>query len=312
MQKPDSLPTYSVVIPSYNRAAYLTTAIESALGQTHPPLEVIVVDDGSTDESLKIARGFEKPVTVVEQENRGVSAARNRAMDLARGDWLAFLDADDMWEPEKLERQLRAATGDPDIVCVFTDFYAFGEDRDRTIERRPDHTNDPDYRVKMLCEYSVLPSTAIVRAGALGHLRFPVGVTDSEDMIFFVELRERGPFLHVPEPLTGYRILETSAVRRAGHELRSVSARFGYMQANANRYSKEEREAIRRHLSEVLVRAHGRALWRRRDPEMARAYRRLFDEVRPPGFPVPEDFRHKLYPRWMFLLRDAVHRLTGI
>ena len=304
-------PDVSVVIPCYNCAAYLASAIESALEQTRPALEIIVVDDGSADESPEIARSYGSPVRVVSQSNRGVSAARNRAIDLASGDWIGFLDADDVWAPDKLERQLEAVRSRPEVVCVFTDFYSFGPNRERQLERRPDHTSAPNHLARMLCEYSILPSTALVRASALDGLRFPVGVTDSEDMIFFVELRKRGPFLRVPEPLVDYRILPSSAVRQAGHNLRSVRARLDYLRHHADEYSVAERRMVRRHLAEVLVAGHSRALWRDRDPAMVRAYRRMFEEVRPPDMSAPPEFRRRLYPRWMYRIRDWIAGWRG-
>src|SRR3972149_3633636 len=95
----------SVVIPCYNGAVYLHETIESALAQTHSPLEVLVIDDGSTDDSAAIADSFGSPVRVIRQTNQGESVARNRGIDEARGDWIAFLDSDDVWNPTKLERQ---------------------------------------------------------------------------------------------------------------------------------------------------------------------------------------------------------------
>ena len=92
----------TVIIPCYNGAAYLREAIDSALDQTHPPLEVIVIDDGSTDDSAAIAESYGPPVCVIRQENQGESVARNRGIDEAKGDWVAFLDADDLWKPTKL------------------------------------------------------------------------------------------------------------------------------------------------------------------------------------------------------------------
>ena len=89
--------TVSVVIPCYNAAPWLRETIESVLAQTHPVLEVIVVDDGSTDQSAEIAESFGPCVRVVRQSNQGESIARNNGIDLARGDWIAFIDADDIW-----------------------------------------------------------------------------------------------------------------------------------------------------------------------------------------------------------------------
>lgn len=101
-------PTVSVIIPTWNRAAWLTATVESALGQTVPPLEVIVVDDGSTDDTAAVAARLGPWVRYVRQDNAGVAAARNTGARAARGDLLAFLDCEDVWVPEKLEIQLAA------------------------------------------------------------------------------------------------------------------------------------------------------------------------------------------------------------
>lgn len=98
----------SVVIPTYNRARWLPACVESVLGQTAPPREVIVVDDGSTDDTEAVCRGFPAPVRYVRQENAGVSAARNTGVSASRGSLVAFLDSDDVWFPRKLEVQLEA------------------------------------------------------------------------------------------------------------------------------------------------------------------------------------------------------------
>jgi glycosyltransferase involved in cell wall biosynthesis len=106
----------SVVVPVKNGADLLGEALESALGQTCPPGEVIVVDDGSTDESDAIARRF--PVRVVQSDGAGVSAARNTGIAASRGDVIAFLDHDDLWEPRKLERQRACLAEDPEVSYV--------------------------------------------------------------------------------------------------------------------------------------------------------------------------------------------------
>jgi glycosyltransferase involved in cell wall biosynthesis len=111
-------PAISVVIPVYNGDRYLAEAIESALAQTLRPLEIIVVDDGSTDASLTVARRYSSPVLVVEQAHAGAAAARNRGAGLARGDLLAFLDADDRWPESKLARQWEALRRAPALDAV--------------------------------------------------------------------------------------------------------------------------------------------------------------------------------------------------
>jgi len=108
----------SVIIPVFNCEAYLAEAIDSVLSQTWPPGEIIVVDDGSTDGSRDVARGYSDQIRYVYQENQGIGAARNRGVDLAGGDLLAFLDADDMWLPNKLVVQMAAFESEPDLDMV--------------------------------------------------------------------------------------------------------------------------------------------------------------------------------------------------
>jgi glycosyltransferase involved in cell wall biosynthesis len=101
-------PTVSVIIPSYNRCQSLPRALDSVLAQTRPAEEIIVVDDGSDDgTAAMLARDYPE-LTCLVQDNRGVSAARNAGIRAARGDWIALLDSDDEWLPQKLERQLQA------------------------------------------------------------------------------------------------------------------------------------------------------------------------------------------------------------
>jgi Glycosyltransferases involved in cell wall biogenesis len=113
-------PLVSVIIPVYNYDRYLGEAIESVLSQTYRHLDVIVVDDGSTDQSSEVARRFaERGVRYCYQKHAGIGPARNMGVEVAQGDVLAFLDADDRWPEEKIEQQLRAFEGDPALEMVF-------------------------------------------------------------------------------------------------------------------------------------------------------------------------------------------------
>jgi glycosyltransferase involved in cell wall biosynthesis len=118
--RPADLPLVSAIIPAYNAAKFIHTAIESALAQTHHLLEIIVVDDGSRDETAKVAEGY--PVTVICQENGGPASARNTGVKAASGEWLAFLDHDDSWHADKTEQQLKYAQ--PSISAVFSEKFS--------------------------------------------------------------------------------------------------------------------------------------------------------------------------------------------
>ena len=116
----------SVVVPVFDGEAYLGDALASVSHQSHTAYEVIVVDDGSTDSSRAIAERFPAPVRIVSQPHRGAAAARNAGAAAASGDCLAFLDADDLWEPDKLERQLRALAAPDAPELVFGHVRQFG------------------------------------------------------------------------------------------------------------------------------------------------------------------------------------------
>jgi len=112
----------SVVIPVHNGAGFVADAVRSVLAQRFPDREVVVVDDGSTDATPEVLREFGERIRTVRQPNRGVSAARNRGVVEARGDWVAFLDADDVWHPDKLQVQADVVGETPEVGLVFTEF----------------------------------------------------------------------------------------------------------------------------------------------------------------------------------------------
>jgi len=109
----------SVIIPAHNSQRYIVAALESVLAQKHRPLEIVVVDDGSTDSTVQIVRGFAPEIRLIEQEQRGHPAARNAGICVAAGAFLGFLDHDDLWSQDKLECQLASFEGTPALDLVF-------------------------------------------------------------------------------------------------------------------------------------------------------------------------------------------------
>jgi len=112
-------PLVSIIVPVYNGERYLAEAIESALAQTYRPIEIIVVDDGSTDRTADVARTFSETVRYYYQPNSGSGAARNTGIQKARGSFLAFIDADDLWVKEKLSLQMPALESETALDMVF-------------------------------------------------------------------------------------------------------------------------------------------------------------------------------------------------
>src|SRR5690349_15213429 len=167
----------SILMPSFNSAPYVGAAIESALGQTWPNKEIIVVDDGSTDRSLSIARAFEpRGVTVISQENRGQSAAANRALKSAKGDYIKFFDADDLIHPELIARQM-ARLENNDTAVSSAEWGRFYDDELTTFRLSPEavwRDMEPtdwlveawlDARPMMQCALWLIPRKVIERVG---------------------------------------------------------------------------------------------------------------------------------------------------
>lgn len=115
----------SVVIPTYNYGKFVCQAVDSVLAQTCPPLEIIVVDDGSTDNTRELLKTYGNRIQYIYQENRHLSAARNTGIRAAKGEWIAFLDSDDLWHPQKLERISNIITTHPELSAVSTDGITF-------------------------------------------------------------------------------------------------------------------------------------------------------------------------------------------
>ncbi|MGA3079772.1 MAG: glycosyltransferase family A protein [Terracidiphilus sp.] len=201
----------SVVMPVYNAEKYLRQAIRSALEQTLPPHEIIVINDGSTDSSLEIARSFGSAITCISQQNRGLSASRNLAIARSTGDWIAFLDADDYWLPEKLARQAAMIQADPSIGLIYTgktDLSLDGTTRD--VQARP-----PQWVTNMLpVQNYIFPTTVLTRRSLLLEHAFDESLESSEEWWLFYSLSRITKFAAIAEPTAVYRVYPESLSNR--------------------------------------------------------------------------------------------------
>jgi glycosyltransferase involved in cell wall biosynthesis len=214
----------TAVIPTYNYGRYVAQAVESALAQTHP-VEVVVVDDGSTDDTAERLAPFAGMITQLRQENRGLSAARNAGIRSASGDWIALLDADDLWHEEKIEAQLAAARVEPAVVllgspaCRRPPSGALG----RTTARR---LGVQDF----LATSPFGPSSALIRREALDVIGlFDERLTSAEDRDLWLRLAARFPAAEVALPCWYYRSHPDQMSRNASRmyeNYRTVLTRF--------------------------------------------------------------------------------------
>ena len=204
---PDRTPTISAVIAAYQAERWIAEALEGVLGQTRPPDEVVVVDDGSTDGTARELARFAGSIRVVRRPNGGCPAAFNTAFAHARGDFVAMCGADDVWEPRKLEWQAEAMAAHPEVDVLFGDAIVFGE-REGTYGRPPgtgvldrDALRDALYRENFICAPSI-----VIRRSLFERLGPFVEDFGADDYEYWMRcLRAGASFHYDPRPLLRYR-----------------------------------------------------------------------------------------------------------
>ncbi|MBA2964516.1 MULTISPECIES: glycosyltransferase family 2 protein [Ramlibacter] len=205
---------FSVVIPLYNKRQYVASAVRSALAQTLAPLEVIVVDDGSTDGGADLVEAIGDPrVRVVRQPNAGVSAARNRAVDMARGDWIAFLDADDWYHPELLAALAQAHQASPGAGMLGAGFrrvpHLYGADPEgwSVAEGFYEVEVVEDLRMRWMKNAPFCTSSVAIRADLLQGMQpcFAVGEFAGEDLDLWFRVGDLTPAALVNAPFVAVR-----------------------------------------------------------------------------------------------------------
>ncbi len=192
----------SVVIPTYNRWPVIARAIESVIGQTRPANEILIVDDGSTDDTVSHLRDrFGSLITVLEQGNQGVSSARNHAIRKATGEWIALLDSDDEWLPKKLEKQSKAIANADQAVLVHSDEIWIRNgtrvNAGKKHQKRGGHIYE--HCLPLCC---ISPSAALISKSALTrHGGFDENLPACEDYDLWLRLCAQYPVVYLDEPL---------------------------------------------------------------------------------------------------------------
>ena len=204
---PKSQPDISVIIPAFNRAHTLPKALDSVLSQTLKPREIIVVDDGSTDETNTVLANY-PGLCIISQDNRGVSAARNVGIEKAGGEWLAFLDSDDEWLKEKLEKQWDTICIDDKLICHTEEIWIRNGQRVNPMKKHKKFGGIIYERCLPLCVIS--PSSVMIHRSVFED----VGVFDEslevcEDYDLWLRICAKYSVLFIDEPLI---------VKYGGHE----------------------------------------------------------------------------------------------
>lgn len=202
----------STIVPVFNGESTIAAAIDSVLNQNFDATEVIVVNDGSTDGTALILRRYGSKIRVIEQSNRGVSAARNAGAAIARGEYLAFLDADDEWLPGKLAKVVLALDRNAAATLAFSDVIQIGLDGSFG---QPSHIGRaPSMDDLLTRNWGILPSSVVMRRRVFercGGFREEItGPGCGEDTYMWMLAREQGEFEYEPEPLVLRRSCEFS------------------------------------------------------------------------------------------------------
>ena len=222
----------SVIIPCYNQARFLAEAIESVLSQDYPGKEVIVVNDGSPDNEREVASRFEGRIVYLEQENKGVSGARNTGIRAARGDYIAFLDGDDVYLPHALKELVSYLDNNPDTALVCADSLLFDETGPLDgffSTRYGTPTSFNNFRWDTV-NYCPMVSTVVARRSCFDRFLFTEGLAEKsggEDWLMWVSLSLDYNMAYLNLPLAYYRFHSlniTSHTERIHRVNREVSA----------------------------------------------------------------------------------------
>lgn len=229
-------PLVSAVIPAYNAAAFVERAIDSVLAQTYPNIEIIVINDGSTDNTLKVLERYRLKIILINQPNRGTRHARNQGIRAAQGEWIAYLDADDYWLPEKIERQVNWMQNHPKV--------GFCSTRTRVESAEGEYLSTWKHpSVKRSTLHTLFETNAAIAGGASGvtvrsDLQGKVGLFDeslasNEDVDMWMRLAYEAEYACLDEILT-------VVVRRPN----SISRNLSPMRSSALRVMKKNRHLL--------------------------------------------------------------------
>lgn len=236
-------PLVSVIIPAYNAARFVTAAVQSVYAQTYPHIECIVVDDGSTDDTARIASEAEHRVRVFRKPNGGVASARNAGLANARGQYVAFLDADDLWHPNKLELQVQTLIENPEAACCCSRWEIF-EDGINPQWLPDPHAQGASNFVEshsgwiytaLLKDCIVWTSTFVGNRELLQSMGgFDEGLAVGEDYDFWLRCARVAQFIKLDHALAGYRQHPGSITQNKAHieaeamVLEAALARWGF------------------------------------------------------------------------------------
>jgi len=301
--------TVSVIMPLYNAARYVGDALDSALAQTHRPYEIIVVDDGSTDGGADVVQPYVdehgNAVRLIRKENEGVSKARNVGFEQTTGEFVAFLDADDLWLPTKLEKQIALFAKHPEAMGTHTRCFNFEQAIDDHGREETEKSIDDPSLSAMILHHWVVTSSAVVRRAALEKFSFPEDTGHAEDMVLFADIRTLGPWRLVDEKLLAKRIHPSQATAKPWHRLWAIETRLRWLCDNRAQFDAQTFADVEKQITSDLVAYLENRYWRRQLDDLPQMIT-FATKLAPAAMKTSFLSSVRIYPRWLYRLRDAV------
>ncbi len=308
-----SAPLVSVVIPAYNAVTFLGATLDSVLTQSYPNLEIIVVDDGSTDATPHLLDTYGDRICVLRQTNSGQAAARNYGAREAHGELLAFLDSDDLWDRDKIAQQV-------DLLSRFTEALAVYCDH-RTIDAQGDllassaalahpRPSGDILRSLLLGPCIVTPGLVLLRRRAFdvagGFDETPL-MRGHEDYALWLRMATQGSFIYSPDTLVSYRRHKQQATRQKHYEMHMARAKLKSLMAIRDVIRASRGEDLKRLFDWVLGESYVIAAWAVRQTGNDAEARKIATAaltLRPTSGHAWYALGAALKPRWRYLSRD--------
>ncbi len=300
----------SVIIPSHNVRHYIGPCLESILAQTEPVREVIIIDDSSDGSHEVITPYVESSGGVVKLERVepcNVSQARNIGLARATGSLIAYLDADDLWMPEKIERQVAVLEAHPEAVASHTGLLFFRESLDDEGRREWDRIADDPTVADIILMQAVPASTVLVRRDALDGVTFDESSGHGEDTIWAASLRLKGRWRLAEGPLTARRLHDTQVTRSSWHGIYHSETRARWVREHVGQIGEDVAAEIEDRIGRQVIEMLDRQYWNRHVHglrELCERARRSF----PDHFARSTLAHRRIWPRWVYNITD---RLRG-
>lgn len=242
-------PTFSAIIPSYNSSGFVSRAIDSALNQSYPPAEVLVLDDGSTDSTREVVQAYGDKIRYFALPHSGcVGLVRNRGILESCGDYLAFLDADDAWYPNKLEEMARAIEAHPDSGLFYSNFDFVDEDLRFLYRARCENLSGFAYK-RLLKRTPVANSSVVVNRecfSSCGLFSESLAAPGCEDWEMWVRISRKFPFVYLPLALCEYTLHKrTESLSRTENWVGAQTYVVEMVLADDPNLTPRERESVR-------------------------------------------------------------------